>query len=211
MYGNKLGTLADSYFGVTRSPIFLMNANAHRATSRLVELLAAEEESAWYTDMETQRHRTRDEALHAALVQAVKLIRAELGDNARRWNWGRVHQVRYTHPLGSVRLFRSLFNRGPFPVGGDATTPNQTSYAPHLPLGLVQVTASYRQVLDVGMWDQAKSVTTSGQSGHPLSPNYADQITMWLEGVYHAMPWERETVRSHARNRIELMPRSTTL
>ena len=206
VYGNKLGALRDPYFGVTRSPIFLMNGYAHRASTKLVELLASEEESPWYTDMETQRRRSRDEVLYAALAQAVKLIRAELGDNARRWNWGRVHQVRYVHPLGSVRLFRSLFNRGPFPVGGDATTPNQTSYAPQLPLGLVQVTASYRQIYDVGMWDQAKTVTTSGQSGHPMSPNYADQITMWLEGVYHPMPWSREAVVTAARNRIELLP-----
>ncbi len=208
VYGKKLGELRDAYAGVARSPIFLSNAHLHRAASRLVELLAAEVESAWYTDVETGRRRTRDEVLYAALAQAVKLIRADLGDNARRWNWGRAHQVRYTHPLGSVRLFRSLFNRGPFPVGGDATTPNQTSYAPKLPLGLVQVTASYRQVYDIGMWDQAKSVTTSGQSGHPMSPNYADQITMWREGVYHAMPWSRDAVRSLARNRIELLPRN---
>ncbi len=206
VYGKKLGTLRDPYLGVTRSPIFLMNGYAHRATTKLVELLTAEEESPWYTDIETQRHRTRDEVLYVALAAAVKLIRAELGDNARRWNWGRVHQVRYTHPLGSVRLFKRLFNRGPFPVGGDATTPNQTSHAPHLPLGFVQVTASYRQIYDVGVWDQAKTVTTSGQSGHPMSANYADQITMWLEGAYHAMPWSRAAVQAAARNRIELLP-----
>lgn len=207
VYGKKLGELRNAYVGAARSPIFLLDAYTHRATTRLVELLATDEESFWYTDVETQRRRTRDEVLYVALAQAVKLIRAELGDNARRWNWGRVHQVRYAHPLGSVGLFRSIFNRGPHPVGGDATTPNQTSYAPQIPLGLVQVTASYRQVYDVGMWDQARSVTTSGQSGHPLSPNYADQITMWLEGVYHTMPWSRDAVRSVARNRVELLPR----
>ena len=208
IYGNKLGELREPFLGETRSPIFLINGYAHRASAKLLELLATEEESSWYTDVETQRHRTRDEVLYVALAQAVKLIRAELGDNARRWNWGRVHQVRYTHPLGSTRLFGSLFNRGPFPVGGDATTPNQSSHAPHLPLGFVQVTASYRQIYDVGMWDQAKTVTTSGQSGHPMSANYADQITMWLEGVYHPMPWSREAVHTAALNGIELLPAS---
>jgi penicillin amidase len=186
-----------------------MDGYALRASTKMVELLSTEVESHWYTDMETQRRRTRDEVLYAALAKAVELIRADLGDNARRWNWGREHQVRYTHPLGSVRLFRSIFNRGPFPVGGDATTPNQTSYAPHLPLGFVQVTASYRQIYDVGQWDQAKAVTTSGQSGHPMSANYADQITMWLEGVYHTMPWNRDAVKAVARNRIELLPSAT--
>ncbi|MCC6456639.1 MAG: penicillin acylase family protein [Caldilineaceae bacterium] len=208
VYGNKIGDLRDPYMGIARSPIFLMNGFAHRATAKLLELLSSEVESPWYTDMETQRHRTRDEVLYAALAQAVELIRAELGDNARRWNWGRVHQVRYVHPLGSVRLFKGLFNRGPFPVGGDATTPNQTSHAPKLPPDLVQVTASYRQIYDVGLWDRAQTVTTSGQSGHPMSSNYADQIPMWLEGAYHPMPWSREAVRTAALNRIELLPMS---
>jgi penicillin amidase len=208
VYGKKIEELRDPYLGITRSPIFLMSGFAHRATVKLLELLSTEVESPWYTDLETQRHRTRDEVLYAALAEAVQRIRAELGDNARRWNWGREHQVRYVHPLGSVRMFRSLFNRGPFPVGGDATTPNQTAHAPKLPLGLVQVTASYRQIYDVGVWDHAQTVTTSGQSGHPMSANYADQIPMWLEGVYHPMPWSRSAVQDAARNRIELLPAS---
>jgi penicillin amidase len=207
VYGKKLGDLRDPYLGVSRSPIFFMSGLVLRSASRLIDLLSTEIESPWYTDAETARHRTRDEVLYVALAQAVKLIRAELGDNALRWNWGRVHQIRYVHPLGSVRLFRSIFNRGPFPVGGDATTPNQSSHAPKLPLGLVQVTAAYRQVYDVGMWDDAKSVTTSGQSGHPMSEHYADQIPMWLEGAYHAMPWNREAVVAAARNRIDLLPK----
>ncbi len=51
-----------------------------------------------------------------------------------------------------------------------------------------------------------KKVTTSGQSGHPLSPNYADQIPMWLEGVYHPMPWTREAVEAVTVHRLRLGP-----
>lgn len=206
VYGGKLEELRDDFFGISSTPLFLINGFSLRVATRLQQLIREQLESPWYTDVKTGRHRTRDEVLYAALAQAVMLIRSELGDNALRWNWGRMHQARYVHPLGSMRLFRGLFNRGPFPVGGDATTPNQTYHAPRLPLGLVQVTASYRQVFEVGEWDTARSVTTSGQSGHPMSEQYADQITMWREGVYHAMPWSRPAVEAAARFRMTLYP-----
>ncbi len=206
VYGKRLGDLRRPYLGMTGSPLFIANGLGQRAAARLLELLSNHVESSWYDDVESGRRRARDEVLYAGLSQAVKLIRADLGDNARRWNWGRVHQVRYAHPLGSMRLFRSLFNRGPFPVGGDATTVNQTYHAPQLPLGMVQVTAAYRQIFEVGSWDKAVSVTTSGQSGHPMSEHYVDQMTMWREGVYHSMPWSREAVDAATRYRAYLRP-----
>jgi hypothetical protein len=42
-----------------------------------------------------------------------------------------------------------------------------------------------------------------------MSANYADQITMWREGVYHPMPWSREAVQAAMRNRVELLPVTT--
>ena len=75
---------------------------------------------------------------------------------------------------------------------------------PELPPGLVQVQAAYRQIFDVGNWDAAQSVTASGQSGHPVSRNYADQIPMWLEGAYHKMPWSRASVEKAVRYRLIL-------
>lgn len=206
VFGKKLGELREPYYGMSGGPIFLINGFLLRAQSRLLELVAEPEGSFWFADTASGAPRSREEALHRALAEAVKRLRAEFGDNARRWAWGRAHQVRYTHPLGSVRLFRSLFNRGPFPVGGDGTTPNQAYSPPVLPVGLVQVTASYRQVFEVGVWDNSRSVTTSGQSGHVLSPHYADQIAMWREGVYHPMPWSRGAVDEAAVYRSTLTP-----
>ena len=206
VFGKKLGDLRDPYYGISSSPLFLINGFLLRAQTRLLELVADPQGSAWFADAASGAPRSRDEVLTAALAEAVKRLRAEFGDNARRWAWGRAHQVRYTHPMGSVRLFRSTFNRGPFPVGGDGTTPNQAYIPPTLPLGLVQVTASYRQIFEVGVWDRAQSVITSGQSGHPLSDHYDDQMTMWREGVYHAMPWSRPAVEEAARYRATLTP-----
>jgi penicillin amidase len=206
VFGDKLGAVKPGYFGITSSPLFLINGFMMRAQTRLLALIAEHEQSFWYSDAATGAERTRSQLLKEALRRAMQQIRNDLGDSARRWNWGRVHQIRYAHPLGSVRLLRSIFNRGPFPVGGDETTPNQTRHPPILPLGLVQITAAYRQIYEVGVWDGAKTVTTGGQSGHPLSDHYDDQITLWREGVYHRMPWTRQAVEAAARYRMVLEP-----
>ncbi len=177
-----------------------------KAQQRLLELLENDEQSIWYTEAATKRRRTRDELLQEALTHAVHQIRELLGDSALKWQWGRTHQVLYAHPLGSARLVGGLFTRGPIPIGGDNSTPLQTRYTPQIPLGMVQVIPSYRQIIEVGAWDRMASVTATGQSGHPISTNYDDQIPMWREGVYHTMPWQRAAVEKIVANRLVIAP-----
>lgn len=203
--GAALGPLREGYLGISGTPLFLVHGFRLRAATRLLELLERDGASVWYGEV-NGRQRTREEALQAALSQAVRQIRAEYGDNARRWDWGRSHQVRYVHPLGGAPLLRTFFNRGPFPVGGDMTTPNQTGYTPAVPPGLVNVASTYRQIYSVGEWDLAQTVTHTGQSGHPLSDQYDDQMGMWREGVYHSMPWTRKAVEDATVYRMTLHP-----
>ncbi len=182
------------YIGGVGNPLFQNNGFAMRAERRLLELLESQAESPWYADVATGRAQTREELLAAALAAGVRQLRADVGDSTTRWQWGRLHQVRYVHPLGSVRLLRTFFNRGPFPIAGDRHTAMVSVSDPLLPPPLVRVVPSYRQIYEVGAWERTQTVTTSGQSGHPLGAHYDDQITLWREFGYHPMPWEREAV-----------------
>jgi penicillin amidase len=206
VFGDKLGTPYPDYLGISRTPLFLIHGMTQHAETRLLELLDQAEGSVWYMEAATGRTRTREELLQESLTRAIKLLREQTGDSTRLWSWGRVHQLRYVHPLGSVRLLQNLFNRGPFPVGGDATSPNVTRQAPRLPLSLVQVAAAYRQIFEVGVWDRSQSVINLGQSGHPLSRQYDDQMVLWREGLYHPMPWSEEAVRKATVEQIRLKP-----
>ncbi len=203
-FGQKLGATAPAFLGKGSSPVFLINGFMLRAQTKLLELLQNEEDSPWYADAATGRRRTREELIETALRLSVHRLRREVNATPRKWAWGRMHQIRYSHTLGRAPILGWLFNRGPYPIGGDGTTPNQTGFMSELPPGLVQVQAAYRQIFDVGNWDAAQSVTASGQSGHPISRNYADQIPMWLEGAYHKMPWSRAAVEKTASRRLLL-------
>jgi penicillin amidase len=209
VYGDKIATGLRGFRGMAMSPLFLIHGFSLRAETRLLELINEQAESIWYMEAKTRRARTREELLQEALSAAVRDIRKQISDNARKWDWGRSHQIRYAHALGSARFLRRFFNRGPFPIGGDGTTPMLARQAPELPPGLVQVLPSYRQIYEVGAWDRAQTVTTAGQSGHPLSDHYDDQIAMFCEGVYHPMPWSDEAVEDATIYRMTLVPDGT--
>ncbi|MBW7882394.1 MAG: penicillin acylase family protein, partial [Caldilineaceae bacterium] len=206
VYGDKLGPAREGYLGVSQAPLFTQHGFTLRAETKLLELINAHEESFWYADVAHGRQRARDELLQETLTRTMKTIRRVYGDSMLRWAWGKAHQVRFTHPLGSARLLGALFNRGPLPVGGDATTPNQSRVAFKLPPGLVQVIPAYRQIYEVGSWDRGESVLAGGQSGHALSRLYDDQIVMWREGVYHPTPWSREAVEKATVYQLALQP-----
>ncbi len=204
VFGDKLNAVTGAYLGSSITPIFTFSSHIDRAELKLLELLNSEEQSAWYMEMKSGRRRTRDELLAEALGAAVRELRKELGDSTLKWQWGRSHQVMYAHPLGSARLLRNAFNRGPIPIGGDNNSALQTRYTPRLPLGMVQVVPAYRQIIEVGAWDRMQSLTATGQSGHPLMSTYDDQMVMWREGVYHSTPWRRELVEKATVARMKL-------
>lgn len=146
------------------------------------------------------------EAMEEALALAVGELRRLLGDDVSQWQWGRLHRQAFRHPLGQVRALSRLFNRGPVPVGGDPNTVWQASYMPYYGYELTDGTACYRQIIDLGNFDNSLAVIPSGQSGHPGSRHYSDLIGLWARVEYHAMPWERASVERQARGRLVLAP-----
>ncbi|MBN8898483.1 MAG: penicillin acylase family protein, partial [Rhodospirillales bacterium] len=66
--------------------------------------------------------------------------------------------------------------------------------------------ASFRMVVDVGAWDEAKVINTPGQSGNPLSPHYDDLGPLWARGEYVPMLYTKAAVDAAAELRIALTP-----
>ena len=66
-------------------------------------------------------------ALTRAFRDGVAMLRERLGEDQRRWTWGRCHQLTLVHGLGQVPALARLFNVGPIPFGGEANTVCQGS------------------------------------------------------------------------------------
>lgn len=160
----------------------------------------------WFDDIGTvDRRETRDEIFALAASDALLLLEARFGGESRQ-TWGRVHALRFGHVLGEASLpLGWLFSRSPGGVAGDTSTVLRTSVHRLRPFGVWEY-PSFRQVLDVGAWDEARLVVPAGQSGHPLSNHYFDQHVLWRDGRYRTAPFTRSAVEAATAYRLLLVP-----
>lgn len=154
--------------------------------------------SAWWAP------RGRDAVVAEALTRAATELTRWLGPNRSRWSWGRLHRMRFVHPLGRLPALSWIFNAAAPPTGGDLFTVNNGGFA--LDSFDQEVVASYRQIIDVGDWDRSLSIHTTGQSGLPFHPHYRDFVPVWARGGYHPMVFSRMQVEQEARTVLRLVP-----
>ncbi len=89
---------------------------------------------------------------------------------------------------------KSIFNRGPFEVGGgnanvDATNWDATKgYA-------VTSAPTMRMVVDLDDLDRSRWVNLTGASGHVASGHYRDQTPLWANGARSPWAFGAEAVR----------------
>lgn len=96
---------------------------------------------------------------------------------------------------------------GPLPRPGDASTVNATGGAGRGESVFYQRGgATWRQILDVGAWDNSVMVNSPGESGIPGSPHYSDLMPLWDKGEYIPMLYSRPAVEQHVSTRDILEP-----
>lgn len=150
----------------------------------LVERLWVEDSIDWFP---TPAERTA--ALRTAWSDGLAWLEERLGADRSAWRWGALHTVTLHHPLSTNALLRGLLTRGPYEHGGTWNTLNNSLYQPHK-LFETFSGVSYRLLVDLAGKTQA--VNPGGQSGHPGSPHYDDQMSMWQRGDYHPMELEAD-------------------
>ena len=144
----------------------------------------------------------RETAIVGALRAALSEIEDRLGTDMSEWAWGHLHKIQLRHVLSGRGDLGVLLDRGGLPVGGNGVTVCNTGFDPNwaAPMG-----ANYRLISDLGedgMW----AVESQGQSGHPGSDHYCDQLVEWLEGRYHFLGFESDGSQEEIESIAELLP-----
>jgi penicillin amidase len=154
----------------------------------------------WEEGDESLIGRPWDELVLEALAGALDDLTDRFGPDQSEWRWGRIHEMKFPHPLGDANpLFDRLLNRR-LRAGGAQETVSQIAYDPNDPYNAVWA-PSWRMVADPADPDRSRWQMFTGQSGHPASPHYDDLQSDWLEGRTQPMcgegPWsELELVPS---------------
>ncbi len=162
-------------------------------------------DSLFFENRETGYRESINDVAARSLLDAMAFLKHELGQVSSTWKWGRLHQVTFAHPFGKKRYLRRWFNIGPYPVPGDGRTVFKEEFR-HGTDFSVLVGPSMRQIVPLGFRSMARSVITTGQSGHFFERHYRDQTPLWLSGESHPAWTDEKEIRENAESVLRLIP-----
>jgi len=173
----------------------------------MVELVQSPND-AWFDIQSTEAVETFEDTALLSLNEALDWLTENYGADMATWTWGRLHTVTLSHsPLGAsgIAPVERLSNGAPLPIGGDNTTVNNAAFRWNS-LYKVWYGTSMRYVVDVGAFDEAQVVLTTGQSGHLFNRNYDNMTPLWLAGETIPFPFTPSAVEANATEVLTLTP-----
>lgn len=199
----KLGELAPRYAGRGPTPILYDGTmfGEHSREWLLVTLSATQ--SPWW---DAGDGRGRAELIYQSMSETVAILKKTCGPRIEDWAWGKMHMLTFAHPLGGVKPLDRIFNRGPYPIGGDGDTIWASAVNPFDPDDRTMIGPPFRFIADLSNWNNSLGILVPGQSGHPASAHYDDNIAGYFRGEYHRMLFDHEDVVASAESRLSLEP-----
>lgn len=142
-----------------------------------------------------------------ALDEALLGLTETYGPNPESWRWGDAHQATHDHPvLGEVPFVKWFVNIRQSTSGGDYTLQRGRTKGDGPNPYLNVHGAGYRGVYDFADPDSSVFITSTGQSGHPLSRHYDDLGELWRRGEYVPMSLDPQLARAAAVGITTLTP-----
>lgn len=192
---DELGPLTDSFTHV--DPAFIEQVFQARRGA-----------DAWCDIIQSSVTETCDDMALLALDDALVQLEGRFGPSLESWRWGDAHTARHDHPvLRDAALLRYVVNIRQSTSGGDHTLNlGRVSGDPEDPFAQVMGPV-YRGVYDFADPESSVFITSTGQSGHPLSRHYDDLGDLWRRGEYIPMTLDPELARAGTIGVITLSPR----
>ena len=167
-----------------------------QAISGLSVKLLREDQHGWF------KNDDRQNAIIQAMNSTISKLTDQIGPNMSEWYWGEIHKINLPHKLSTIGDLDKLLDTGGEPISGNGITVCNTGYDPNY---LASIGANWRHNADLsetptGIW----AIDSCGQSGHPGSPHYGDQLSNWIKGDHHFLPLDLQQVKSNAVNTLQI-------
>jgi penicillin amidase len=173
-YRQLMVNLLDSELG---EPLFTVYAEIMNQAVSPVDQIMSDPGSVWFAG------RSRKELVARCLYEAREQLTRQFGRDPHSWFWGGLHTLTLSHPLGRIGPLSDFFCTGPFPAGGDGMTVNNGYYRHTRPYQQI-IGPSLRLIVRLDRPIESSAIIAPGQSGHPISPHYRDQMDLWRQGEY---------------------------
>jgi penicillin amidase len=197
LYADELGDAFRQYW--RPRAVFVLNVLADR-----------DGQSRWCDDVNTTPAReTCADVLARSLDAALADLRRRYGSDMRQWRWGTAHVARHEHrPLGRQKWLAPYFDIT-VPSAGDAYTINvgRSNFYDEAAPFANRHAASLRGIYDLDDLEKSLFIHSGGQSGNPLSPDYAAFSAAWAKGEYIPMRTNRAAIEAGGVKKLVLRPR----
>ncbi|WP_460086691.1 penicillin acylase family protein [Pseudomonas sp. H1_B04] len=174
-------------------------ANGQLSYSAQADHLLGREDSPFWDDVRTPQKEDKAVILARSLAATISAGESQLGGDRKAWQWGQLHRYAWKNS-------NSQIVRGPLPAGGDASTLNTAAFAGGQDFNTTLAPAM-RFIIDFGQPEPLMIQDGAGQSGNPVSPNYANGIDPWIKGQYQSLPLQSQNFdRGYGKSRLTLVP-----
>ncbi|KIT16102.1 penicillin acylase family protein [Jannaschia aquimarina] len=155
--------------------------------------------SAWCDVIQSVPVETCTDVARLSLDDALQSLEDQYGGSPESWRWGDAHEAHHDHPvLGDIPFLGAVVNIRQSTSGGDHTLQRgRTSGEAPTPFANVHA-GTYRGVYDFADPESSVFITSTGQSGHPLSRHYDDLGVLWRRGEYIPMTLDPDLARAGA-------------
>ncbi len=114
------------------------------------------------------------------VARAFEAVLAARAEESVPDSWGAAHGLLFRHEMsGAVPGLGRIIDRGPFAWGGGNPTVGRARFRYDRPYAATGG-ATVRLVVELSEPMRIGAVMPGGQSGHPASPHYDDQIATWM-------------------------------
>ena len=141
------------------------------------------------------------------LKSAINEMQTKLGNDLKKWNWGKVHTIEYEHPLGKVKPLNMILNLGPFSIDGGNNVINKIMSKPGDHNFKVTSLPSTRRIINLGNKENSYSMNPSGNSGNFWSDHYDNQVQPYIKGEYRKINFSKTEVTNNAVKKLLIIPK----
>jgi penicillin amidase len=148
-------------------------------------------------------------AVSDAFSRTIAELSERYGGDPSEWRWGDEHvAVMGNQVLDNVPGFRDLFGLA-FPSDGGFYSVNRGGSIgpadPDHPL-VRKSGAGFRGLYDLADPSRSRFIIAGGQSGHPLSQHYADQLELYKRGAYIRLHVSEDELKARSTGEMNFSP-----
>lgn len=202
IYGDELTLLGENYFEAFLGIKYLYTRN--------LRTLLKNGRSSWFDDISTKNEiETMNIIIKRSIAEGVYEIFDKYGKVKNNWAWGKAHTLTHPHLLGNIYILNKIFgfNLGPFLSGGSDKTVRAGGFSYARPYKQT-AGASMRRIVDFDGFNKTQFILPTGQSGHPHSPHYKDQVHLYNRGEYKTTHFNESQIKKNDKYRkLLLLPK----